>query len=436
MDPVLQKVWIWAMRYVLPAIGVVNLWQLRGLKRKNDWHNIGTLLLVTMFQGLCCASFLMTGSGVPVVLGYAGLAVTQWSALLVQVLRRKMDFSLESLAFFLCSVGLGAVAMVKPGELVKQTAAVALGVVAYLLLRWVQEEEKRAKLGAILTILVGPGLLVATLIFGEDVYGARNWLYLGPLSIQPAEICKISLVCGALCLSSLWALGGYTAGIIALLLMMNDLGTAVIFAAGFLTAAYLRHGWKMTMGSLAVLGLGLASAGRMAPHVLGRLSTWRHIWEQPFTGGFQQTRGLMCIASGGLFGLGVGAGKMDRFFSADSDMVFATLGESWGLLLALIPLVGLLMMLGFAARRGSDASCVAAVMLCVQGAMNVLGLVDVLPMTGVPLPFVSNGGSAMVAAWGLLAFIKRERETEYGKPEKSADPAGSGDPGGRGILFR
>jgi cell division protein FtsW (lipid II flippase) len=122
----------------------------------------------------------------------------------------------------------------------------------------------------------------------------------------------------------------------------------------------------------------------------------------------------MCIASGGLFGLGAGNGWMRRVFAADSDVVFATLCEEWGLLLGIM-LILCVIALGLFALRTAAVSrssfytigaCTAAGILLFQTVLNALGTVDILPLTGVTFPFVSNGGSSMICAWGLLAFVK------------------------------
>lgn len=408
MAPIYKKLVIWALRYALNLIGVGVLWRLR---KRN--YAVGSFLLLTLFQGLCCTGFLLCGGGIGVVIGFAGLAILQWGLLLVQVLQGKQWFQKETVAFLLCSIGLGAVASVRQGEVIKQVLAVALGVMTYLGVVWSMRTEVRAKRTAAFAAVLGVGLLVLTLIWGEEVYGAKNWLRFGALSLQPAELCKICFLYGALVFSKRWDFGIYTAVIFLLLLLMNDLGTAMVFVAGFLTVMYLRHGGWTAGAGLTVLGTGAIAAGKLAPHVVRRFAVWRHIWEQPLTGGYQQTRGLMCIASGGLFGLGMGNGRMGSVFAADSDMVFATVSESFGLLLALVGVVGLMVLLVSAAQRGDLLSCTAAVMLCAQGAMNVLGAVDVLPMTGVVLPFVSNGGTGMVAAWGLLGFLEREEEENW-----------------------
>ena len=207
----------------------------------------------------------------------------------------------------------------------------------------------------------------------------------------------------------------YSIVICGLLALMNDFGTAMIFFCAFLIIAYLRSGSVGTIG-LACTALGFAGvlALRIAPHALNRFASWRHVWDNPFTSGYQQTQAIMCIASGGLFGLGPGKGFLQKVFAADSDIVFATISEEWGLLLAMMAVLCICAFGFFAIRTArvarssfySIGACTAAGILLIQTILNVLGTVDILPFTGVTFPFVSNGGTSMVASWGLLAFVK------------------------------
>ena len=207
----------------------------------------------------------------------------------------------------------------------------------------------------------------------------------------------------------------YTLMICGCLALMNDFGTALIFFCAFLMIAFLRSGSVGTVG-LAVTALGYAGilAVKLAPHALRRFMVWRHIWESPFDAGYQQTRALICMASGGFFGLGAGQGWLKKLFAADSDIVFATIAEEWGLIMAIVPVLLIVVLALFAMRCASVSrssfyaigACTAGTILVVQTIFNVLGTVAVLPLTGVTFPFVSNGGSSMICAWGLLAFIK------------------------------
>ena len=122
----------------------------------------------------------------------------------------------------------------------------------------------------------------------------------------------------------------------------------------------------------------------------------------------------MCISAGGFFGLGAGNGWLKRVFAADSDIVFASLSEEHGMLISLMAVacvlaLGLFTLRSAAISRSSFytiSSCTAAGIYLVQTILNTLGTVDWLPLTGVTFPFLSNGGSSMICAWGLLAFIK------------------------------
>ena len=153
---------------------------------------------------------------------------------------------------------------------------------------------------------------------------------------------------------------------------------------------------------------------KIAPHALRRFATWRHIWEDPIDGGYQQVKALICMASGGLLGLGPGQGWMKRVFAADSDVAIDTLTEEWGLLMLIMVILSVVALAAFCVRSATVGrssfyiigACAAVSILLVQVILNTLGTVDVLPLTGVTFPFLSNGGSSMICSWCLLAFIK------------------------------
>lgn len=386
---------------------------------------IANLLILTIFQVLSCMGFLFGRNmeqSMPILLGYAGIVAAQWALLVFYLVLRRTSFELETLAFLLCSMGMAAIAAVKPEETVKQLIALVLGLAMFLVVAWSMRDLERAKKMRYVAAVLGVVLLLVTLIFGKEYHGAKNWLFIGPFSLQPSELSKVCFVyVGASSMDrllnkrNLISFIAYTLVVCGCLALMNDFGTALIFFFAFLVIAYLRSGSVGTIG-LAVTALGFAAviALRIAPHALRRFASWRHIWEDPFGAGFQQTRALMCIASGGLFGLGTGRGWMKNLFAADSDVVFATLSEEWGLIMAVLLVVGIVILAVFAIRcaaisRGSFyaiGAATAGTILLVQTIFNVLGTVDVLPLTGVTMPFVSNGGSSMICAWGLLAFIK------------------------------
>ena len=387
--------------------------------------SIGNLLLLSLLQILFAISYLMTCDGEyadQIVTGFSGILICQWLLLVFYLIIRKPSFEVETLAFFLCSVGMAAIAAVKPDEMTKQLIAMILGLALFLCMGWVLRDLERAKKIRYFAAIAGVCLLMITLVFGKEYHGAKNWLIFGGFSFQPSELSKVCFVfVGASALDrilnkhNLIFFIAYTLAICACLALMNDFGTALIFFVAFLLIAYLRSG---SIGTIAMACTSLGFAGvlalKIAPHAMRRFTNWRHIWDDPLGAGYQQTRALMCIASGGLFGLGAGNGWMHRIFAADSDVVFATVCEEWGLLMGLLPVVAVIAIGLFALRMAgigrssfyTIGSCTAAGILIVQTVLNVLGTVDVLPLTGVTLPFLSNGGSSMIGAWGLLAFIK------------------------------
>lgn len=402
----------------------ILLTQLR-TKAAKPLSSLINALILTLMQALILLSYLLTGAperSIDMLVGFGGIMLLQWALLIFYFVIRKPSFEIETIAFFLCTVGMAAIAATKPAEMTKQLIALVLGLCTFVGVGWAVRDLERVKSMRYLAGVVGILLLLVTLVFGKEYHGAKNWLVIGSLSIQPSELSKVCFVfIGASTMDRIMnkrniiLFIGYTLAVCGCLAVMNDFGTALIFFVAFLLIAYLRSG---SVGTLALACTSLGFAGvlalKIAPHALRRFSAWRHIWEDPFGAGHQQTRALMCLASGGLFGLGAGNGWMKHVFAADSDMVFATVSEEWGLLIAVMMILCVIVLGLFTLRTAAMArssfytigACTAAGILMVQAIFNAMGTVDILPLTGVTFPFVSNGGSSMVCAWGLLAFMK------------------------------
>ena len=394
-------------------------------KAASAWDMLINLMLLTIVQCLMLLGFLLRGDRlefVSILQGFGGIALCQWVLFFFYAIIRRKSFEVETIAFFLCTVGMAAIATVRPGETVKQLMAMYMGVALFLLLGWSLRDLERAKKVRYLAVAAGIGFLVITLVLGTEYYGAKNWIIIGGMSLQPSELSKVCFVfAGASTMDrvmskrNLILFIGYSVVLCGLLALMNDFGTALIFFCAFLVIAYLRSGSVGTV-ALAITALGFAGviALKIAPHALQRFATWRHIWEDPLNGGYQQTRAMMCIASGGLFGLGPEGGLLQYVFAADSDIVFASIAEEWGLLLAVMTVVCIAVLGMFPIRTArvarscfySIGGCTAGAVLVIQTILNCLGTLDILPFTGVTFPFVSNGGTSMIGAWGLLAFVK------------------------------
>ncbi len=394
-------------------------------KASTGWDSVLNLIMLTALQALACLGFLLGGKpeqALAVIQGFGGIAICQWMLFLFYVIIDRASFEVETIAFFLCTMGMAAIATVNPGEAMKQLVAMILGVVLFLAIGWSLRDLERAKVFRYVAAVAGIGFLVVTLLFGKEQYGAKAWLEIGGMTFQPSEISKVCFVyTGAATMDrlmskrNLFLLIVYSVVICGCLALMNDFGTALIFFCAFLVIAYLRSG---SVGTLALACTSLGFAGvialRIAPHALRRFAVWRHVWEDPLGKGYQQTRALMCVASGGLLGLGPGKGYLKRVFAADSDLAFATISEEWGLLVAVMMVLAIVALGLFSLRTARVArssfytigACTAASVLLVQVILNCLGTLDIVPLTGVTFPFLSNGGTSMIGAWGLLAFVK------------------------------
>ena len=392
-----------------------------------------TLVLLTVFQLLVVLELVFNRpeSRMTVITAYGILIGVQWALFVGQKLLKRSGFEIETIAFFLMSIGLGVCASGSPGEMYKQLIAMGIGILIFLVLGFCLRDLETAKKLRYVAAAAGILLFLANLVLGRSINGARNWIFIGGFSFQPSELVKICFIlAGASTMDrivtrrNMLAFVIYTAFIGACLVYLNDFGAAAIFFVGFLAIALLRSSSYpnallilVGVGMLAVLVWAAALAVKHFPHVANRFSSYGHIWEDSFNKGFQQTRSLMCIAAGGLFGLGLGNGWLQYMAgegASDTDLVFAYVSEEWGLLMAVMMIFALAMLGLFvvrSARVGRSSfytigASAAMSILIVQTILNVFGTVDFLPLTGVTFPFVSNGGSSMMSCWGLLAFIK------------------------------
>ena len=384
------------------------------------------LILLTVFQVLTAVQLTISeGAGATAVIPLTFLLLTgvMWLYFLVLRACRQVGFEMETIAFFLSTLSLAVTASSNTGALLKQFLCVAMGLAGFLVLGIFLRDLDRAK--KIRWLMAGAAMALAavTLLPGVPTqYGAANWLTIAGVSVQPSELAKICYIfAGAATLERLFhkrnlglfiLLTGVCLGCLAL---MSDFGTAAIFFVTFLVIAYLRSGDYTTLalicGGAVFGGLVLVT---IKPYILRRFAAWGHVWEQASDGGFQQTRTMSAAASGGLIGVGPGEGWLHRVSAADTDLVFGMLCEEWGLIIAVLSVACIAALAVFAVRscragRSSFytiAACAATSLLVFQTTLNVLGSVDILPLTGVTFPFVSNGGSSMLSAWGLLAFLK------------------------------
>ena len=289
---------------------------------------------------------------------------------------------------------------------------------------------------------------------GDEVNGARSWIVAGTLRFQPSELTKLALLlfCADLLsrrahrlddsrstLRPVLVVGGVTAGLV---LLEPDLGTAlvvgsivasVLFVAGIPLA---RLSGVMGVGTAAALALALAR-----PYRRDRLFVFLNPAADPLDAGYQITQSLTGLAAGGLFGVGVGASRAKYGFlpNAHTDFIFAIIGEELGLVGAVLVLalflafavLGVRAALGAPDRFGSLVAGGITAWVLGQAMINIGGVVGLLPITGLTLPFISFGGSSLVvtmAATGILLNVARHAGED---PPRATQVRARGRGGGR-----
>ncbi|MGE4353255.1 MAG: FtsW/RodA/SpoVE family cell cycle protein [Oscillospiraceae bacterium] len=384
-----------------------------------------SLFILTMFQFFLAIQYLFSVDEqyiMPILLAFCALTATQWCYYFFIRAIRRTGIEVETIAFFLCTLGMAICASSTPEEMMKQMILTLSGIVIFFIFGWWLRDLTRVKLMRVPMLLCALAALAVTLALGQEEYGAKNWLSIGGLSLQPSELVKIAYIyAGAATLDRLYRNRnlifyiGFSAACVGALALMGDFGTALVFFITFLVISFMRSGNIATV-VLAVTSAALAGflMLNIKPHIAQRFASWGHIWEDPYGTGFQQTRALSAAASGGFFGAGAGKGWLHSVFAADTDMVFAMLSEELGLIIAMLAVLAIVILALFTVKNAADgrssfyviAACAAVSMMLAQLALNVFGSLDILPFTGVTFPFVSKGGSSLISCWALLAFIK------------------------------
>lgn len=381
------------------------------------------LLMIVNLLSLIINSF-AGGEFLPLsALVYAGNILLIWLYyLFASTVLKIHNFELEMIAFLLASIGLAVTGSIYPESVYKQFAAIFIGVVGYCallaVLRFVEAVKVLRWIGAFAAV----ALLGATLLLANENNGALNWVNIGGISIQPSEFVKVIFVfVSAVTLERLQSVQSLTAYIlfaaacVGELFLMRDFGAALIFFFTFIITAFMRSGDVRTIMLICfVAALGAGIIILFKPYVASRFETYTHIWEYPDEGGYQQTRTLIYTASGGLFGLGLGNGCLRDIFAAAEDLVFGVVSEELGIIMSFAVVAANAVVTVFAVLCGQKSKSVfytisavaASSMLLFQAMLNVFGVTDILPMTGVTLPFISKGGSSIICCFCLYAFIK------------------------------
>lgn len=266
------------------------------------------------------------------------------------------------------------------------------------------------------------GLLLCTLIFGTEHGGSQNWLEIGGISFQPSEIAKFlfvfylaSVFRKRVELRELLITGGLSAGVVLLLVMQKDLGSALIFFMTFMTMLYI----ATSNERLFLLGMGAASGAAVAAyhlfsHVRVRVAAWQNPWADIDKGGYQIVTSLFAITTYGLLGSGLTKGMPLSIPVVESDLIFAAICEEFGTLFGagiicifiMLLYRGIRITLDCSRRYYSLLAVGITVMLCFQAFVIIGGVIKFIPLTGVTLPLVSYGGTSVLVSLMLLGILQ------------------------------
>jgi cell division protein FtsW (lipid II flippase) len=321
-----------------------------------------------------------------------------------------------------------------------------LGAVIAFAILWLLKDHRWLRRYTYTAMLVGLALVALPLIpgLGTEVNGARIWISIGGFSLQPAEFAKIAFAVffagylvvnrDTLALAGPKVLGLHLprlrdlgpivivwAASLAVLVFQRDLGTSLLFFGLFVAMLYLataRSSWILL--GLTLFAAGALAAARLFPHVGARIDVWLHPfdaaqYERDPGGSYQLVQGQFSMANGGLFGTGWGAGRPFQIPYAYSDFIYAALGEELGLTgLAAILLTYLLVV-----QRGLKSALTVrdgfgkllagglAFVMALQIFVVVGGITRIIPLTGLTLPFMAQGGSSLLANWIVIALLLR-----------------------------
>lgn len=332
------------------------------------------------------------------------------------------DKLLLAIANFLCALGVLILYSTDRGagtsRGVQQAMYYGVGIVAMLVCIMIVRYVRHWRL-AVLLIMGGSALLlVLPLAIGTEQNGATNWIRVGGVSLQPSEIVKLALLVILSYYMSrhrFWPWLLFTLFSLAVLMLQKDLGTALIY---YTTALFLFYA---STGNLPLTGLGLVGGAgaavlgyTMFAHVKKRVAIWRNPWIYYETSGYQIAQMLMAIASGGLFGVGLGLGAPRVIPVYFTDCIFAVICEQFGIIFGILVLVMyvILILRGTSIATSSRHSFYALLamgataMLGVQTFVIIGGVLKLIPLTGVTMPFVSYGGTSLVSCMGLIGILQ------------------------------
>ena len=359
----------------------------------------------------------------------------------VRELAPNADPVLLPLAALLTGVGYVTISRLDPDLARIQAGWMAAGVVAFVITLMVVRRVRTLENYRYTFLFLGVVALLLPLLpgIGKTINGARLWVGIGPFNFQPGEAAKVLLVIfiagylvdkrellasgtrriGKMMLPRAKYLGplllawGFS---ILIMVMQKDLGSSLLFFAVFAAMLYVatERAAYLVMGLLMFIG-GAAIAYQLFEHVQDRVRIWIDPWPEAQDKGFQIVQSMFAFGTGGFAGTGLGLGNPQQIPNAPTDFVFSAIGEELGLLGTVAVLMGILLLIGSGYRIAVQAdrpfpklfAAGLTTIIGVQTFVIIGGVTRVIPLTGVTLPFISYGGSSLIANFVVLALLLR-----------------------------
>lgn len=328
------------------------------------------------------------------------------------------DKLLLSLTNFLCALGVLVLYSTNPAYAYQQAIYYGVGVGAMVVCIYLVRFIKSWHALSVLMIPLSLALLALPLAIGRETNGAKNWFYVGGISIQPSEIVKLSLLIIISFYMSRhrmlpWL--AFSVCCLGLLMLQKDLGTALMYYGTTLLLYYASTGNLLLTGLGLGGGAGAAVLGyRMFAHVKKRVAIWRNPWSDYENAGYQIVQGLMALASGGLVGVGLGLGSPRTIPVYHTDFIFAVICEQFGLIFGLCVLAIYVAIIW----RGATTAMAArtsfhgllamgcTTLIALQTFTIIGGVIKLIPLTGVTMPFVSYGGTSLVSSMCVIGLLQ------------------------------
>ena len=370
--------------------------------------------------------------GPPWMLALLGALAMLW--VLWQPSTTVRDDVLPALAVVLAAFGLGMVARLAPALAHRQQLWILVSLALAIGLGPVFSHYRRFAAYKYLWVVASLALFAMLLLFGQEVNGARLWIRLGPIQYEPIELIKLFIVlflaaylaetADVIGNARPWSLRanvkylgplfvGWGASM-AILVVQRDLGMATLLLATFATLLFVAtRRVDIVLFGTVLFALGALWAVHHYPYASARIAVWRNPFSDPLGAGYQSSQAYYSLAAGGVFGSGYGLGHPEFIPDVETDYVYAAIAEEFGLIGALIVLAIFLdhvrRLLATGLRQPDLYTKLLATglgaTLGFQVVIIVSGVIGVLPLTGITLPFISYGGSSLVANFLLVSLV-------------------------------